>query len=379
MSPIAMGVEELPAMLKKCAGKKCKADTITTNSGGSAIVIGMGVSCRMVSFVKSDPGAEEHHADPPLPQHHTARSVVNIVKKYQNIGIKVIPVFDGVSRTPLKQNIAGKHRDADSATALETLQKLLKKPWPSDQKHQEYILNMIAKKRKASAKINENTIAEVMQIFDDNGIEYVVAPFEADWQLAHMYFKGIINVIETTDSDFWALLEHPCCFMNVNSTDLKGYLCRSEGCSLLGSNVSIQESGRSLNAPIHHITRVGAIIRATVYGNDYHKGINGLGRITLERFMEEYKDDEDGLIKHLTTLYPSFVEKYEWMDRIYRNTPVFEMSCNNTNLKSRFSITGRIVSHEGKDIEAWTLVWRYLYLLQKRVIGNRMICATCTR
>ena len=218
-----------------------------------------------------------------------------------------------------------------------------------------------------------------MQIFDDNGIEYVVAPFEADWQLAHMYFKGIINVIETTDSDFWALLEHPCCFMNVNSTDLKGYLCRSEGCSLLGSNVSIQESGRSLNAPIHHITRVGAIIRATVYGNDYHKGINGLGRITLERFMEEYKDDEDGLIKHLTTLYPSFVEKYEWMDRIYRNTPVFEMSCNNTNLKSRFSITGRIVSHEGKDIEAWTLVWRYLYLLQKRVIGNRMICATCTR
>jgi hypothetical protein len=26
---------------------------------------------------------------------------------------------------------------------------------------------MIAKKRKASAKINENTIAEVMQIFDD--------------------------------------------------------------------------------------------------------------------------------------------------------------------------------------------------------------------
>ena len=70
--------------------------------------------------------------------------------------------------------------------------------------------------------------------------------------------------------------------------------------------------------------------------------------------MEEYKDDEDGLIKHLTTHYPSFAENYEWMDRIYRNTPVFEMSCNNTNLKSRFSITGRIVSHEGKDIEAWT-------------------------
>jgi len=47
-----------------------------------------------MASVTSDSGAEEHHADPPPPQHDTARSVLNIVKQYQKAGIKVIPVFD---------------------------------------------------------------------------------------------------------------------------------------------------------------------------------------------------------------------------------------------------------------------------------------------
>jgi hypothetical protein len=94
----------------------------------------------------------------------------------------------------LKQNKAGKDRDGGSEETLKMLQKLLKTPWPSDQTRQEDTLKKIAQKRRVSAKINESTIAEVMQIFDDNGIKYVVAPFEADWQFAYKYFEGIINV-----------------------------------------------------------------------------------------------------------------------------------------------------------------------------------------
>eukprot|EP00986_Skeletonema_menzelii_P017709 scaffold21297_cov69-Skeletonema_menzelii.AAC.2 len=78
------------------------------------------------------------------------------------------------------------------------LKKLLKTPWPADEKKQKDILTAITANRKASARPNENTIAEVMQIFDENDIKYVVAPFEADWQLAYMYSQGIINAIETT-------------------------------------------------------------------------------------------------------------------------------------------------------------------------------------
>jgi hypothetical protein len=201
--------------------------------------------------------------------------------------------------------------------------------------------------------VNENTIAEVMQIFDDNDIKYVVAPFEADWQLAYMYSEGIIDAIETKDSDFWALLDHPCCLLDVNSTDLKGHICFSEGCSLRGSHESMQARGRSLDKPIHLVTRVGAIVRATVYGNDYWGGINGVGEVTLERLINQYKDDESGLIQYLTNTYPSFKENYKWLDGIYRNAPVFEMTNNATTSDVDFSFTGKIVSHEGNDIESW--------------------------
>lgn len=234
-------------------------------------------------IVRSEAGAEEYHADPPLPHRHVARSVLSKIRQYHKANIEVIPVFDGISRTPLKQNSAGEVRDDGRAKALQMLNKLLKTPWPSDQNTQEDIVKMITQKRRESAKVNENTIAEVMQIFDENDIKYVVAPFEADWQLAYMYSEGIIDVIDTTDSDLWALLDDPCCFMEVNSTDMRGYLCLSEGCSLIGSNDSMQKNGRSLDAPIYHVTRVGAIVRATVYGNDYHNGIKGLGEITLEK------------------------------------------------------------------------------------------------
>ena len=83
-------------------------------------------------------------------------------------------MFDGISRTPLKQDYAGGDRDDQHEKALQSFHELLKTPWPSDKAQQQQILKRIAQKRRASAKVNENTIAEVMQILDDNGIKYVV-------------------------------------------------------------------------------------------------------------------------------------------------------------------------------------------------------------
>ncbi|KAL7457783.1 hypothetical protein ACHAWC_009318 [Mediolabrus comicus] len=354
-----MGVEKLPAMLKKCAGPKRKIDGITIRSSGKKWTIGMDVSCAVVSIVKSDAGAQENLADPPLPQQHVGQRVYDKIRQYHKLGIEVIPVFDGISRTPLKQGCVGGDRDNKHENAKQSLKKLLKTPWPSDEIQQKQILKNIAAMRRAAAKVNENTIAEVMQIFDDNDIKYVVAPFEADWQLAYMYSQGIINAIETKDSDFWALLDQPCCLLEVNSSDLKGYLCFSEGCSLIGSNDSMQECGRSLDKPIHHITRVGAIVRATVYGNDYHNGIKGVGEVTLEKLIDKYKDDENGLIQYLTRTFSEFKDKYEWIDGIYRNAPVFEMKNNTTTAGLDFSFTGNIVSHEGRDIQSWMDVVRF--------------------
>ncbi len=138
-----MGIGNLPSKLKKCAGSKCQVDAITSTLGGSACVIGMDISCTMVANVKSNTGAEEYHADPPLPQHHVARSVLDKIRKYQKANIEVIPVFDGISRTPLKQESAGGVRDDTRDKALHTLIKLLKTPWPTDEKKQQDIISKI--------------------------------------------------------------------------------------------------------------------------------------------------------------------------------------------------------------------------------------------
>ncbi len=69
--------------------------------------------------------------------------------------------------------------------------------------------------------------------------------------------------------------------------------------------------------------------------------------------MKEYRDDENGLICHLTNKYASFAENHKRIDSIYRNTPVFEMTHDIASSKVNFTFTGRIVSHEGKDIESW--------------------------
>ena len=114
--------------------------------------------------------------------------------------------------------------------------------------------------------------------------------------------------------------------------------------SLRGSHESMQARGRSLDEPIHLVTRVGAIVRATVYGNDYWGGINGVGEVTLERLINQYKDDESGLIQYLTNTYPSFKENYKWLDGIYRNAPVFEMTNNATTSDVDFSFTGKILT-----------------------------------
>ena len=150
---------------------------------------------------------------------------LNHIQKYQRKGINVIPVFDEISRTPLKEAIAGKERNDPHAKAQSVLQKLLATPWPNNKTKQKEIIAEIAQKCRASARVNANAVAEGMRVCDDQGLDYVVAPFEADWQLAYMYNIGLVDAIKTTDSDYWALIDHPCYLLNMNSSNMKAWIC----------------------------------------------------------------------------------------------------------------------------------------------------------
>ena len=97
-------------------------------------------------------------------------------------------------------------------------------------------------------------MAEVLNVMRENDIPFVVAPFEADWQLAYMFHKKIIHAIATTDSDFWALLDYPCILFNL-SADLKAFVAASG---------SIHKADEQREKPFHHLTRFGAIVRTAV-------------------------------------------------------------------------------------------------------------------
>ena len=100
--------------------------------------------------------------------------------------------------------------------------------------------------------------------------------------LAYMYNLAIIHAIVTLDSDYWALLDDPCVFLNLMA-DLRAHVCFGRGC-LLGrsadgslSPASIEQVDAAREEPSHNLNRFGAIVRATIYGNDYVTGVRGIG------------------------------------------------------------------------------------------------------
>ena len=197
-----MGITGLAAALKKCAGPKKDVSCIASEFPGG-VVVGLDVSCKLVPWVRSVRGAEEYHSDPRLPASHVAHQCLSYIRRLQRKNIRVIAVFDGVSRHPLKASVAGEKRDNPSDTALSLLKRLLRTPWPSDEKKKQFqILSSITSSRRASAKVDTITVVEVARVLKLDGIKCIFAPFEADWQLAYMYNIGVIHAIDTTESDY---------------------------------------------------------------------------------------------------------------------------------------------------------------------------------
>lgn len=301
-----MGIPEVAAKLKQCAGPKKKVSNVACNFPARTVV-GLDMNCKMNAFARSVRGAEEYHMKPAYPAHYVANSCLQYIRKYQKLGVGVFAVFDGLSRSSLKAPLAKSKRDDPRATAQAKLDQLLRTPYPSTIEKQKDILSEIGKQRRRSACVNDNTRAEVMRVLEDNGIPFIVAPIEADWQLAYMYIMGFIHAIDTTDSDYWALIKDPCLLLNVNTSDLKGHICYGNQCLLIGQSRSIQDSDASRDEPFHHMTQVGTIIRATIYGNDYHKGCKGVDKGTLEPLMTKYANDIDGLVQYLSRTYNDFL------------------------------------------------------------------------
>mmetsp|Transcript_36542 Transcript_36542/g.62233 ORF Transcript_36542/g.62233 Transcript_36542/m.62233 type:complete len:227 (+) Transcript_36542:262-942(+) len=216
-----MGVPKLAALLKSSAGPKQKISRLPGLSHDNPITIGIDISTKLVPWTKTVRGAEEYNASPAIPPNHVANQCLQYIRKMEKQNVKVIVVFDGISRTPIKQSVAGEKRNAECAKAHALLKKLIATPWPSNKAIQEKLLSDITKAHRGSAKVTSTTVATVINVLKEHDINYVVSPFEADWQLSYMFNLGLIQAIDSTDSDYWALLQKPYLLLDVNTTDLK--------------------------------------------------------------------------------------------------------------------------------------------------------------
>jgi len=91
-------------------------------------MFGMDMMTVLTAAARSKQGTEEYHQEPSVPSRHVPLACLQLIRKFNKAGIGIIPVFDGISRHPYKQQGAGEQRSNTAAKALAKLENLLKKP-----------------------------------------------------------------------------------------------------------------------------------------------------------------------------------------------------------------------------------------------------------
>lgn len=221
------------------------------------------------------------------------------------------------------------------------------RPWrqQTEKAEQDWILSDILSDKKASAKINERAVAEVMRMFRENDIPFVVAPFEVDWQLACLLNIGLIHVIVSTNSAFWALNDHMRLLMCLSMKNIKALIA-------MDKDILFNPRNRPSTKRAVGTTRFGfeAIIGATVYGNDYFPGLRGVGKKSLEPLMARYHDIAHGLFRLLVGHYPNFLPLDQQVEAIYYDAHIFQTTVcdfDEATKMTSYLFTGHIVLHRG--------------------------------
>ena len=164
-----MGITNLPKMLKKYAPKQKLESLVSYSPGGN--VLGIDMSTAIVAAARSQRGAEEYHQRAPVPAHHVAAQCLRLINKLTKLSFAVYPVFDGLTRTPLKKSKAAKVRDKPIEKHYNALRELLGTPWPRRKDAQVELLKKITQARKGSAKADASVVATLVNVFEENGIE----------------------------------------------------------------------------------------------------------------------------------------------------------------------------------------------------------------
>jgi exonuclease-1 len=160
----------------------------------------------------------------------------------------------------------------------------------------------------------------LIKVLQQNKIDYVVAPYEADAQLTYLSLNGIADAVITEDSDL----------IPYGATRVCSWFCSemvqlacSPPCSWLqiifkldkiGNGKEIRLADLAVVKEMDLATFNAAMIRhmCILSGCDYLEGVNGLGVKKAHTLIKKYKDDMTRVFRAIRELKNSSLpEDYE--------------------------------------------------------------------
>ena len=345
-----MGITNLAKTIKASCGDKIKLSLLASEPPGRT-VIALDMNNVLMQAICSLRGSQEYHIRPIIPANSVANTVLTCIKRAEEINITILPVFDGNSRHPSKEAVDGATRNRNGNLASEQLSRLLSTPVPTTPEGLHAIQDSIAKLRKQTSRIDNHVRAHVMSVLKQKSVYFLVAPFEADHQIAYMCNMGLVDGVISTDGDFWALINDPCVILAISWSKMEGSICvggnhKFKNIDGVRSVHEIQKESKQ-----HIITREYAILMACILGCDYYKGTPNVGIGRLATFVKESGGSFSNLLKEIIDKYPTVDGVYKRMHFIFNHAPVFELqpSITSTNVgdSREYNVTGNIVSMSG--------------------------------
>ena len=191
-------------------------------------------------------------------------------------GIKPILVFDG-ARLEMKSRIE-EERKKIRAEAREKAEQFLRQG------------NVVGANRKfvEAIEISADIVKQLIHHIKNLKVEYVVAPYEADAQLAYLFKQGKIDLVITEDSDLLLFGASKVFFkMNTYGKGVEIDLADLHKCDSFS-----YLAGRTLpDSTQLETNQMMLLITCIMSGCDYLESVKGVGFKTALRLIQTHKTD----------------------------------------------------------------------------------------
>ena len=262
--------------------KRIREEIIKTKGADSdhrptvAFDVSIGVMKALCNPKENSTVSSEYHAIPAVPVTSVAKSILGKAKLYRQHKFDVLLVLDG-AKHPLKDE---EHaiRDDSRANNVDEVKSKLELAY---QNPDDYTLSDVLRMRKTLMVPREDITKEVITAARENEYIIICAPFEADSQFVALQNQGIIDLVDSIDTDIVAAGVKRV----VQSVTKKGKV-KMMSYSKLVEKVLPKEFGLPPNTVLSH---EDLIFYVNMLGNDYlPKGKKGDGRAKCREKMKEY-------------------------------------------------------------------------------------------